>query len=95
MIQKKNGQRRYKYTDLGRDKSYSVRKRKKQSDSIKEFSETDIIKMLEFVIDNIFVMLLGGRIFQQTVGIHMGPNCTPLLTYLFRYTYEALSMSLQ
>ena len=90
MIQKKNGQRRY----LGRDKSYSVRKRKKQSDSIKEFSETDIIKMLEFVIDNIFVMLVG-RIFQQTVGIHMGPNCTPLLTYLFRYTYEALPMSLQ
>ena len=34
--------------------------------------------MLEFLIDNIFV-LFGGRVFQQTVGITMGTNCSPLL----------------
>jgi hypothetical protein len=62
---KKNGQRRYKYLVLGRDRSYFV---KKHSDSTKKFSETDIINMLEFLIDNIFAMF-GGRIFQQTVGI--------------------------
>jgi hypothetical protein len=59
---KKNGQRRYKYLVLGRDRSYFV---KYHSDSTKKFSETDIFNMLEFVIDNILVML-GGRIFQQT-----------------------------
>ena len=61
---KKNGQRRYKYLVLGRDKSYFV---KDHSDSNNKFSETDIIKMLDFLIDNIFVTF-GGRDFQQTVG---------------------------
>ena len=65
---KKNGQRRYKYLVLGRDGYYFVKKT--HSDSTKKFSETDIINMLEFLIDNIFVML-GGRVFQQTVSIHM------------------------
>jgi hypothetical protein len=38
----------------------------------KTFSETDTIKILEFLIDNIFV------VFQ--VSIPMGTNYTPLLT---------------
>jgi hypothetical protein len=50
---KKNGQRRYKYLVLGRDRSYFV---KHHSDSTKKFSETDIFNMLEFLIDNIFAM---------------------------------------
>ena len=33
--------------------------------------------MLEFLIDNIFVMF-GGGVFQQTVGIPMGTNRVPL-----------------
>ena len=57
------------------------------SDSTKKFSETDIINMLEFLIDNIFV-IFGGRVFQQTVGIPMGTNCAPLLADLFLYSYE-------
>ena len=44
--------------------------------------------MLEFLIDNIFV-ILGGRVFQQTVDIPMGTNCAPLLADLFVYSYEA------
>ena len=44
--------------------------------------------MLEFLIDNIFV-IFGGRVFQQTVGIPMGTNCAPLLADLFLYSYEA------
>jgi hypothetical protein len=42
------------------------------------FSETDIIIMLDFLIDNIFVMF-GGCLFQQIVGIPMATNCAPLL----------------
>ena len=72
---KKNGQRRYKYTVLGRDRSYIV---KNHSDSTKKFSETDIINMREFLIDNIFV-IFGGRVFQRIVGIPMGTNCALLL----------------
>jgi hypothetical protein len=62
--------------------------KKNHSDSTKKFSETDIINLLEFLIDNIFV-ILGGRVFQQTVGIPMGTNCAPLLADLFLYSYEA------
>ena len=63
---------------------------KNHSDSTKKFSETDI-NMLEFLIDNmdnIFV-IFGGRVFQQTVSIHMGTSCGPLLADLFLYSYEA------
>ena len=82
---KKSGERRYKYLVIGRNKSYFV---KNHSDSDKKFSENDIIRMLEFLIDNIFVMF-GGQVFQQTVGIPMGTNCAPLLADLFLYSYEA------
>jgi hypothetical protein len=39
--------------------------------------------MLEFLIDNIFV-IFGGHVFQQTVGIPMGTNCAPLLADFIR-----------
>jgi hypothetical protein len=44
--------------------------------------------MLEFLIDNIYVVV-GGLVFQQSVGIPIGTNCAPLLTDLFLYSYEA------
>jgi hypothetical protein len=44
--------------------------------------------MLEFLIDNIYVVV-GGHVFQQSVGIAMGTNCAPLLVDLFLYSYEA------
>ena len=62
-------------------------KKNKHSNSTKKFSETDIVNMLEFVIDNIFV-IFGGRVFQQTVGISMGTKCALLLADLFLYLYE-------
>jgi hypothetical protein len=60
----------------------------KHYDSTKNFFENDIINMLVFLIDNILAMS-GGRVFQQTAGIHMGKNCAPLLADLFLYSYEA------
>ena len=51
-------------------------------------SETNIIELLEFLIDNIIVMF-GGRGFQLTIGIlSLGANCAPLLADLFRFSYE-------
>jgi hypothetical protein len=66
---KKNGQRRYKYLVLGRDRYYFVKKN--HSDSTKKFSETDITNMLEFLIANIFV-IFGRCVVQQTGGITYG-----------------------
>ena len=75
---------RCKYLVLGRDRSYVV---EHHSDPIKKFSETDIINMLECLIDNIFVMF-GGLALQQTVRIPMGTNCASLLADVFLYSYE-------
>ena len=44
--------------------------------------------MLEFLIDNMFV-LFDGHVTQQTVGLPMGTHCTPLLFDLFMYSSEA------
>jgi hypothetical protein len=43
--------------------------------------------MLGFLVDNIYVVF-GDQVFQQTVGIHMGTNCAPLLADLFLYEAE-------
>lgn len=47
-------------------------------------SEANIIKMIDIVIDKIFV-LHDGRAFQQTAGIPIGMHCIPDLP---RYPYE-------
>jgi hypothetical protein len=61
-----------------------ILKKKNHSDSTKKFSETDIINMLEFLIDNIFAMCFS------TDSRHtMGTNCAPLLADLFLYSYDA------
>ena len=73
------------YLVLGHEGTYFVNE---HSDSKNKYSEDDIIKMLEFLVDNIFVVY-GGKVFQQTDGIPMGTNCAPLLTDIFLYSYEA------
>ena len=47
-----------------------------------------MINMLEFQVDNIFVVF-GGKIFQQIDGIPIGTNCALLLFDIFLYSYEA------
>ena len=81
----KNGNRRYKNFVLGREGPYFV---KEHSDAKNKYTEEDIIKMLEFLVDNIFVVF-AGKVFQQIVGIPMGTNCAPLLADIFLYSYEA------
>ena len=44
--------------------------------------------MLEFLVDNIFVVF-AGKVFEQKVGIPMGTNGAPLLADTFLYSYEA------
>ena len=65
-----NGNLRYKYLVLGREGPYFVRE---HSDSKSKFTEEDIIRMLEFLVDNIFVVF-AGKVFQQIIGIPMGTN---------------------
>ena len=69
---------------LGHEETYFV---KEHSDSRNKYSEADIIKILEFLVDNIFVVF-AGKVFIQTVRIPMGTNCAPLLADIFLYSYE-------
>ena len=81
----KNGNRRYKYLVLGHEESYFV---KEHSDSKHKHSEDDIITMLEFLVDNIF-LVFARKVFQQIVSIPMGTNCAPLLADISLYSYKA------
>ena len=81
----KNGRRRYRYLVVNWNSVYFV---KEHTDCSTKYDEHEVIAMLEFLIDNIFVQF-GGEIFQQTVGIPMGTNCAPLLADLFLYSYES------
>ena len=61
---------------------------KNTSNKKNKYTESAIIRMLDFLIGNIFVEF-GGVIIQQIIGIPMGTHCTPLLSHLFLYSYEA------
>jgi hypothetical protein len=79
------GKYQYAYLVISHQKHYFV---KHQSDTMHKYSEVEIKKMLEFLIDNIYVVV-GGQVFQQSVGILMGTNSASLLADLFLYSYEA------
>ena len=66
----KNGNRRYKYLVLGHEESYFV---KEHSDSKHKYSEYDIIKMLEFLVDNGFC----GKGFQADSRYSNGNKLCP------------------
>ena len=38
------------------------------------YTKDEIINMLDFIVDNIFVVF-EGKVFQQIVGIPMSTNC--------------------
>ena len=82
---KKNREERYQYLVIGRDRSYFV---KSHSKSNNKYKQDEIIQILGFLIDNL-VVLFGGRVFQQPIGITMGTHCYPLLSDLFLHAYKA------
>ena len=61
---------------------------REHSDSKNKYSKYDIIKTLECLVDNIFVVF-AGKVSQQIVGIPMGTKCAPLLADIFLYSYES------
>ena len=81
----KNGKKRYEYIVVSYKSPYFV---KNHSKAKNKYTEDNIVRMIEFLMDNIFVESCGV-IFQQVIGIPMGTNCAPLLADLFFYSYEA------
>jgi hypothetical protein len=56
--------------------------------SKKSYTENEVISMLEFLVNNIFVEF-GWQFFQQIFDIPMGKNYVPLIADLFNYSYES------
>ena len=81
-FKRKNGKKRYEYIVVGYNSTYFV---KNTSNAKNKYPEDDIVRMLDFLIDNIFIEC-GGVIFQQEIGIPMVTNCAPLLADLFLVT---------
>ena len=80
----KNGATRYTHIKVCTNNSYFT------SDPLNgdnKYTADDICKMIEFLVDNIYVRF-GGQLFRQMVGIHMGTSCAPLLADLFLCSYE-------
>jgi len=78
---KKNVEQMYQYLVSCRDKTYFV---KNYSKSNNKYKQDEIIQMLDFLIDKIFV-LFGGRVFQQTIGIPMGTKCGVGVAHIFSF----------
>ena len=83
-FKRKNGAKRYTHIKVGRNKSYFTND---PLNGDNKYTANDICKMIEFLVDDIYVRF-GGQLFRQTVRIPMGTNCAPLLADLFLYSYE-------
>ena len=84
-FRKKDGSVRYTHIKVTRAKGYFTHDINGGGDNM--YTADNICKMIEFLIDNIFVQF-GGRLFRQVIGIPMGTNCAPLLADLFLHSYE-------
>ena len=80
----KKWKKRYEYIVVGHNTTYFV---KNTSNAKHKDTEDDTVRMLDFLIGNIFVEC-GGVIFQQVIGIPMGTNCAPILVDLFCSAYR-------
>ena len=56
-------------------------------ETTKAYDKDDLIEMINFLIDNVYVTC-SDSLFRQVIGIPMGTYCAPFLANLFLYSYE-------
>ena len=84
-FKRRDGSNRYTNTKIMSGKGYFIDTINPDGDNL--YTADQICRMVEFLIDNIFVES-GGCLFRQVIGILMGTSCVPLLADLFLYSYE-------
>ena len=77
-----------KYLCVGYDKSFMSRSR---YNGYTTFTKDKFKSAIKFILENVFITF-GGQVFQQTRGIPMGGNCSPLLADLFLLHCEFVYM---
>ena len=85
-FKRRNGSNRYTHIKITSGKGYFIDTINPGGDNL--YTADQICRMVEFLIDNIFVKF-GGCLFRQVIGIPMRTNCAPLLADLFLYSYES------
>ena len=85
-FKRRNGSNRSTHIKITSGKGYFIDTINPGGDNL--YTADQICRMVEFLIDNIFVKF-GGCLFRQVIGIPMGTNCVPLLADLFLYSYES------
>ena len=85
-FKRRNGSNRYTHIKITGGKGYFIDTINPGGDNL--YSADQICRMVEFLIDNIFVKF-GGCLCHQVIGIPMGMNYAPLLADLFLYSYES------
>ena len=85
LSERKKGSVRYTHIKVTRAQGYCTHDINGSRDNM--YTADNICKIIEFLIDYIFVQF-GGRLFHQVIGIPTGTNCAPLLADHFLYSYE-------
>ena len=86
LFKRRNRSNRYTHIKITSGKGYFIDTINPGGDNL--YTADQICRMVEFLIDNIFVKS-GGCLFRQVIGFLMGTNCAPLLADLFLYSYES------
>ena len=84
-FRKKDGSVRYTHIKVTRAKGYFTHDINSGGDNT--YTADNMCKMIELLIDSIFVQF-EGRLLGQVIGIQVGTNCAPLLADLFLYSNE-------
>lgn len=66
--------------------------RKTSKPGILRLTASEVITMVDFLVDNIYVKM-GDRVFRQVLGIPMGTDCAPFLANLYLYARESAWLS--
>ena len=85
-FKRRDGSNRYTHIKITSGEGYFIDTINPGEDNL--YTAHQICRMVEFLIDNIFVKF-GGCLFRQVIGIPIGMNCAPLLADLFLYSYES------
>ena len=60
---------------------------KYKSKTMLSFTRADLIKHINFIIDNSYIVF-NGQIYRQIIGIPMGTGCAPHTANIFLHVYE-------
>ena len=75
-----------KVINSSKNNAYLSKKKSDRADA--SFSQVELIKAIEMIIDNCYI-IYKNDIYRQVIGIPMGRSCAPHLANIFLFMYES------